>query len=802
MTRIISGIRAGGKLLLCGCASTMALGVAEASAQTTRTVSEVEQVIVTARRKEENAQNVPVSVSVQSGAALQRQSVRDVFDLQRTTPGLTITPSAQGAYRPTYELRGQRTAASRIFADPAVVIYVNEVGSTRAAGSVSALFDLESVQVLKGPQGTLFGRNSTGGAILVTTRAPTSQFEGYGLVRLGNYGHRAYEGVVNLPASEQLMFRFGYQAHRRGGYQTNTVLTGLKAGDEDYSSYRISARVKPNDSITSDFLATYFYSNVTGYESRLSDFVPAIFPVPALIPAFQAEFNAARAGGFYTYRSVRPARFKNDVKAAQNTTVIDLGDSGSLLGDAKIKNVFGYKKIKDAYTGNVDYSPLLIVNAQGRYRGKQFSEELQLQGGSRFVDYVLGGFYSIESGNDFQNTVTFNAPPQTYTDIYGKNTSYSAFAHGNFNLNSLLEGLSFSAGGRLTRDKREIVTHTRQLRPPTAAVPSGATCSFSGPPAFPGGPGTAVPIANFQDRSLCAVPTSAKFTEPTYDIGLNYQIDPDHLVYIAHRHGYRSGVAANGATPPIRPEKVDDIEVGSKNQLHVGDAAVRLNLVGYYGWYKDLQRSSLAIVNGAAASLDRNAAKAHVYGLESELNVRFNPVVSVNAAYTLTIAKYDDFSNTFATATGPVTVDNTSAEFSNTPKHAFNVNAVFDLPLAEEMGEASLSLGYSYQSKTMGNDANSRNCGPPGPGGVGLERWCLNLKAGRIKAFSLVNGRADWRKPLGAPFDVAVFGTNLLNKKYIDSAIVSTNVFGFATEHPGPPRMVGVELRVPFGAEP
>ena len=789
------------KLLLCGCASAMALGVAEASAQDrSATVAEVDQVIVTARRKEENLQSVPVSVSVQSGAMLERQAVKDVFDLQRTTPGLTITPTPLGAYRPAYQLRGQRATATRITADPAIVVYVNEMASTRAAGSASALFDMDSVQVLKGPQGTLFGRTSTGGAILITTKAPTSEFEGYGKVQLGNYGHRTYEGVVNVPVSEQLMFRLGYQAHRRDGYLTNTVLTGLKAGDEDYSSYRISARLKPNESITSDFLATYFYSNVTGYQNRINDFVAAVFPIPALAPLFQAELDAQRAAGFYTYRAAVPSRFKNDVKGIQNTTVVDLGAGGSLLGDARIKNIVGYKKIKDYYTSNTDGTSLKFFDSRGTYRGKQFSEELQLQGDNGFVDYVVGAFYSVESGDDFQNAITLQALPRTYTDIYGKNESYSAFAHGNFKLSSLLEGLTLSAGGRLTSDKREIVTHTRQLRAPTPAVPTGVTCSFAGPPATPGGPGTAVPIANFEDRSLCAVPTHASFTEPTYDISLNYQIDPDHLVYIAHRHGYRSGVAATGAAPLIRPEKVDDIEVGSKNQLRVGDTAVRLNLVGYYGKYKDLQRNVSAIVNGIPASLDRNAAKGHVYGLESDLNVRFNPVVSVNAAYTLTVAKYDDYSNTFATATGPVTINNTSAEFSNTPKHAFNVNAVFDLPLAEEMGEASVSLGYSYQSKTIGVDSNSLNCGPPGPGGLGLERWCLTLKGGRIKPFGLVNGRADWRKPFGAPFDVAVFGANLLNKKYISSTGVLTNLLGFAAESPGPPRMVGIELRVPFGA--
>src|SRR5690606_13586433 len=153
-------------------------------------------------------------------------NVYSLTDLPRVAPGLTITPSALGGTRPVYQIRGQRAAATRITTDPAVMVYFAEVGSARAAGSAQSMFDIDSVQVLKGPQGTLFGRNTTGGAILITPAAPTREFEGYLRGGMGNFNMTLLEGALNIPVSDALQLRLAVRKHRRDGYFENVARPG------------------------------------------------------------------------------------------------------------------------------------------------------------------------------------------------------------------------------------------------------------------------------------------------------------------------------------------------------------------------------------------------------------------------------------------------------------------------------------------------------------------------------------------------------------------------------------------------
>lgn len=742
------------------------------------------EILVTARRKEESLQAVPVSVVAVSGEQLRSQSVQSLVDLPRIAPGLTVTPSSLGSTRPAYQIRGQRANATRITADPAIVVYFAEVGTARSAGSAQSVFDLQSVQVLKGPQGTLFGRNTTGGAILLTPNAPTRDFEGYGQLSAGSFGMRDVEGMLNVPISDAVQLRVAGKYHKMDGWFRNALRPGERSWDEDNTSLRASLRLTPMEGVTSDFIGTYFNSDVIGFQPKLIGFNPIAFPVAALVPAVQAELAAGNALGFYEYRELHRARNRDKVLSIQNTTTIELGSDLGLFGSARIKNIIAYRDIKNNFSTFADGSGLGIFYTFGSYDGYQFSEELQFQGENGNVDYVFGAFYSTEKGDDFTNAQTFNALPLNYTDLTGRNDSISTFGHANIKLPSIAEGLSLSFGARVTRDTRYIDSHVRQQRALSATVTQPYVCLASGVP---------VVIPNLTDRSLCSFKTKAQFTEPTWDISLNYQFTRDNLLYVAHRRGYRAGAARSATSPDVRPELVDDIEVGSKNKFDLGNTAVRFNVAAYYGWYSDLQRNITLVLNGVTAAQDRNAAKAHVYGLETDLNIDINRMVNLSASYALTKAVYDDYTNVFNTAGGPVTVDNSSARFSYAPEHMFTASARFNVPMAPEHGEASISATYSYQSSFQTTDSNSKNCGPGG-----IERWCLN-QVGLVDGYGLLNLRADWRKPLGAPFDIGAFVTNATNEKYYAGKYALVNVIGLLSAWPGPPRMYGLELRLPFG---
>lgn len=767
---------------------TIALAQAETAPQPASQNADVGhddgEILVTARRKEESLQAVPLSVAAVSSEELRAENVQSLTDLSRVAPGLTVTPSSLGTTRPAYQIRGQRANATRITADPAIVVYFAEVGTARSAGSSQSVFDLQSVQVLKGPQGTLFGRNTTGGAILLTPNAPTRDFEGYGQFSAGNFGMRDAEGMLNLPISDSAQLRVAGKYHKMDGWFRNALRPGERSWDEDNTSLRASLRLTPTEDITSDFIGTYFRSDVIGFQPKLIGFNAGTFPVAALAPAVEAEMAASDALGFYEYRELHKARNRDKVLSIQNTTTIELGDDISFFGEARIKNIIAYRDIKNNFSTFADGSGLGIFYTFGSYDGYQFSNELQVQGESGNVDYVFGGFYSTEKGDDFTNAQTFNVLPLNYTDLTGRNDSISTFAHANVKLPSIADGLSVSFGARITKDTRYINSHVRQQRALSATVTDPYVCLASGTP---------VVIPNLTDRSLCSFKTKATFTEPTWDISLNYQLTPDHLVYLAHRRGYRAGAARSATSPDVRPELVDDIEIGSKNEFDLGDASIRFNVAGYYGWYKDLQRNITLVLNGVTAAQDRNAAKAHVYGLETDLNIDVGRVVTLSASYALTKAVYDDYSNVFNTSAGQVTVDNSSALFSYTPKHMFSASARLNVPMAPENGEASISATYVYQSSFQTTDSNSRNCGPNG-----IERWCLN-QVGLVDGYGLVNLRADWRKPFGAPFDIGAFVTNLTGEKYYAGKYALVNVIGLLSAWPGAPRMYGLELRIPFG---
>lgn len=762
-------------------------GAATAEAPTEETADSQgsdDEIIVTARRKEESLQEVPVSVTALSDETLRTQNIESLVDLPRLAPGLTVTPTALGTTRPAYQIRGQRANATRITADPAIVVYFAEVGTARSAGSAQSVFDLQSVQVLKGPQGTLFGRNTTGGAILLTPNAPTRDLEGYAQVSAGNYGMHDFEAVLNLPVTDLVQLRVAGKHHKMAGYFRNTLRPGERSWDEDNLSLRATLRLTPAEGVTSDTIGTYFQSAVVGFQPKLIGFNPGTFPVAALRPAVEAELNASNALGFYEYRERFRARNKDRVLSIQNNTTIELGSDLGVFGAARLKNIIAYRDIENVFSTLADGSALGIFNTFGSYNGYQFSEELQFQGENGAVDYVIGAFYSTEKGDDFTNAQTFNALPLNFTDLTGKNDSISGFAHANIQLPAIADGLSLSFGGRYTKDTRRIDSHVRQQRALSATVTQPFVCLASGVP---------VVIPNLTDRSLCSFKTKAEFTEPTYDVSLNYQFTPNHLVYLAHRHGYRAGAARSATSPDVRPELVDDIEFGSKNEFDFGSTSIRFNLAGYYGWYEDLQRNITLVLNGVTAAQDRNAAKAHVYGLETDININFDRIVTLSAGYALTKARYDSYSNVFNTANGPVTVDNTSALFSYTPEHMFTGTARLDVPMAPEKGEASVSVSYAYQSSFQTTDSNSKNCGPNN-----IERWCLN-QVGLTDGFGLVSARADWRRPFGAPFEVAAFVTNLTNEKYFAGKFALVNVIGLLSAWPGAPRMYGLEVRIPFG---
>ena len=700
----------------------------EAAAQTQPSGSAkgFDEIVVTARRVSENLQRVPLSVTAITGEALEANNIIQVEDVQRVTPGLQVNATTRGSSTPGFALRGQRAYNVNLLTDPAVSVYFAEVGQARTTGTNQTLFDLESVQVLKGPQGTLFGRNTTGGAILIAPKRPEDEFGGYLQAAMGNYDFVDIEGAINVPLSPTLALRVSGKKSERDGYFTN-VLNGQRAQDLHAESYRAFLAWEPTSNLRMDLIGTYFKSDEVGTAVKLKLVdprgIPAAFPGAVkdiLAAAYADELAQTQALGKYEYRNTIPFDTGAKVYGIQHTTTLDL-DSG--LDELAIKNIFGYRNIKSRYNGDTEGGGIAIIDYRGVMNEHQISDELQLIGRNGNFDFITGLFYFKEKGRDtldqfrqfdILTPVALGPTPEVFQDFDGTNQSYSAFVHGTYKLDALADGLSVSGGLRYTRDKRAVTWHSRnEIRSPAGTNDRAYLGLLTGA------------INDASDRDLCADNGKTTFSKITYDVSLNYQASRDVLVYVAHRRGYRSGgfntsPRNDGQTAPFAPEVVDDIELGVKSQFG-GAVPIRFNGALFYSKYNDVQRLTSTVIGTQLSSQIVNAAKATIKGLEFDFTAHPTSWLDLSAGYSYLDAKYNEWEDTYSVGGVLTAVDISDSGFTYIPKHQLNASAAVHFPVGEGGGEMSFQASYYYQSRVDTLENNTRNCGPDG-----LYTGCLN----------------------------------------------------------------------------
>jgi iron complex outermembrane receptor protein len=419
----------------------------------------------------------------------------------------------------------------------------------------------------------------------------------------------------------------------------------------------------------------------------------------------------------------------------------------------------------------------------------QVTEEAQMLGQSGKLDYIFGLFYFRESGTDealAYNLITNVATTQGAA----KNTSYSPFLHTNYKVSSLMDGLSLTGGVRLNTDDRQ---WTNRNLIQTGA--SAYTCRLTG-----------LKITSFAP-SLCSYPVGATFKESTWDVGLNESITPNSLIYFLVSHGYRAGGFSAGATSvalnvPYQPEKIDNYEIGSKNDFNIANMPMRFNASVYHDKYVDIQRTVSTVIGGVLNNLTINAARAHIEGAELELTLKPTPALELTANYAYVFPKYDSFTDIVADRGVNYPINVADSQFILNSRNSFNVGVHYKLPTNDQYGTASAQAHYSYRSSFYTtSDINTANCHAPSDPNIppALYTNCLN-HAGKLPGYGLLNLRADWVNFMGKRLDVSAFIENATNKYYYSSANNALNSVGGLAAFIGPPRMFGVEFKVPFGA--
>jgi iron complex outermembrane receptor protein len=759
-------------------------------------------IVVTAQRREESLAKVPVSVVAFGAELLKDRAITSEQDVGTLVPGLQVK-NGQNSNQLSFSMRGQSLDPFS-GTSPAVLTYLNEA-PYNPGNTATAFFDLGSIQVLKGPQGTLFGRNATGGAVLYSTPMPGDEFAGYVILRGASRDYGQMQAAIDLPlVPGKLAIRLAGDVTRGDGYVTN-VNTGNTLGDKNSRSGRATILLTPSETFTNTTVIQH--DNVKGTEGAgnminyhsvptnpanpstqfVSDGTNRLFNTTGvkwdntLAAIYGANNGPARPGFFpggpegYAKWSHEnpystflqydlPHRAKNTF--VSNTTEIDVSDN------MKIKNIFSYMTGDATTPGNLGGGPfgslwlfkLAGLNATGApggqtFKSNIFTNELQIQGSNADgrLDYTAGVFYSRQRRFEI---IPINIGPDVVpggiADISyayrNRESSKAVFAQASY---KITDALTATLGGRYTW------------------VNVGITQA----------PGNVFGV----DPNSPAATQSKKLSAPAWTASLQYQIDSDNMIYASQRGSFRSG-NLNGTVAPFidpltggpanlfRNEKVHDFELGYKFNGRLGNAPLQFNIAGYKIIVKDAQRALYAVVGGNPAGFTVNVPEAVTNGVEVDANVGLTDWLRLGFNLAYTDAKYTK-SLVPIPFVGKLSVDS----YPDSPKWSGSANATVTFPAPIEFGTVDLRADYYDQTHTFFSSTNGSST--PGT---------------RLDGYSTVGLRLSWKDIMQSRVSAAVYVRNVTDKVYHISGYALGASNGVNTWYPGEPRTIGAEFSVKF----
>lgn len=658
----------------------------------------LEEILVTARRKTETASTTPVTVSVLSGEALSDANITNETDLRTISPGVTVRATVS-SNQLNYTIRGQSKDA---FSDtrPGVMPYVNEV-QVGGAGAATAFYDLDNIQILKGPQGTLFGRSATGGAVLFQTApADLDEFGGYGSLLGGDLGAMKAEGAINIPVVENAVaLRIAGFYGERDGYQRNLLdftapggffnglvpfamgangiymgpggpdYTGQNLSDESYGDYeRYGGRgtLAINvGTVSNDLVLDYYRADGRSIQPVLRAFNPrALVPIqfiPAFAPLLDAALAAQTARDPFTVNTDGNSAYRTENTIITNTTAID-------LGWGTLKNIFGYTNIDTDSANEVDGTIMpLSSNFPVGYteriqeRTDQVSNEIQISGEADALDYVAGLYFQNEENTTPGFPTLFFVSAFNFGSFELENETYAGYAQGTYRLGD--SGLSLTGGLRYTNEK---VSKT--------VLPADDLRRLFGDPPPPG-------VSYFK---------SDTYSHLSWTVGVDYQPTDEHLLYLTSRRAFKSGGYNGVLTPVMEGEasvggdaydeaRITDIEAGWKFAGLLGDVPARTEVAAYYSWLKDDQRVIYSNAPGPTA-LTTNVPDANVFGVEFAME--FEPLAGLTIGGTgvYTDAEFGD-EPVFVFGAGDVVYD----QVPDTPEFTGSIFIDYTAPLSGDI---------------------------------------------------------------------------------------------------------------------
>jgi iron complex outermembrane receptor protein len=754
-------------------------------------------IVVTARRVEERLQDVPISITVMDQQDLADRNITNTGDIATYTPSLSSNERF-GLDSTTFAIRGftqeLRTTAS-------VGVYFADVVAPRGNGSTPAgdgagpgyVFDLQNIQVLKGPQGTLFGRNTTGGAVLLVPQRPTDEWEGYVEGSVGTLNMWRAQGVLNVPISENARARFGFDTQRRDGTLHNENPNGVQTlGNVDYIAGRASLVVDLTPALENYTIVTYAQSDTNGTVASMFACNPGVGL--NLLGLCDAQL-AGQRNGFYDFSSSQPdAQSFIEQWQIINTTTWDVND------DLRIRNIFSYADLN-----TILRSP--IFGSDFELNGRRFwftesdqmpgvpttsqtsmVEELQLLGYAfdGRLNWQAGAYYEESlpdgvSGSQLERLSICAENPgidpddflctQNLTSGVTRNRgeiefeNRAIYAQGTY---ALTDALNLTAGARYTWDE-------------SAGWSSQIT--YSG---FPGGgvfgpPTTEVCVdPSTQVLPDCRSEDTQRSEAPTWTLGLDYRLTEDAMLYGKYSRGYRQGAVNPFGAPGFRvhgPEEVDTYEVGAKTQFE-GPISGVINVSGFYNELRNQQiQTGFSGTFGNTTGI-LNAGESRLWGVELESNLQLTEQLSLDLSYAYLNTELLSI-ETVPPPPGVVVVPSAVAgdPLPLTPENKLVATATYVLPMPQENGQFSIGVTYVYTDEQLAATAS---------------------EFGVLPAYELVNLNLNWHNVLSSNLDASLFVTNLFDEEHTTYVMGLWTNLGAEFRQVGLPTMAGVRLRYSF----
>ncbi|KGF80011.1 hypothetical protein IA69_20520 [Massilia sp. JS1662] len=635
----------------------------------------IEKVVVTARRREETLQDVPVSVTAFSADQLSKQAVPDVVALATALPNTTLKASRATNSTLTAFIRGVGQADPLAGFESGVGIYLDDVYLARPQGAVADIYDVERIEVLRGPQGTLYGRNTIGGAVKYVTRKLAPQTDVRLRGTLGNYQERDAVITASTPVNDQLRVGGTVARFKHGGYGTN-LFDGSPNYDKDLKAARLSAEWTP----TPD-LFIRLAGDITQDDSHPKNghrlIVGRTSGAPILSNVYDSNAEMLTALGH-----------KQSVRQHGVAATVEWNVSPELT----FKSITAQRQDKSWAPIDFDSLPVIDMEVPALYTNRQFSQEFNLTYTGPKIQGVAGVYYiDANAYNKFDTILAGAVPTSTFTSGSIDTKAWAAYADGSYNLT---DALQLSLGGRYTVDKREADIY-RQIYLGNKGTPEM------------GNPGA---LLFRTDTDLRGLEREDKKFTPR--IALSWKATPTQNVYASYSKGFKGGgfdprtnvvgtkISQAQARAGYKPETIGTYELGLKSSFNGG--RITTNTALFYSDYKDVQiPGSVAIdTNGdgkddSFAGITTNAGKAKIKGFEFEAVAHLTKEFSLSGMYSYIDAKYNEY-----IVAGVNVAD--QRHFQNTPRNSANLRATYEvpMPLAGYNGRLSLIGSASYRGQT------------------------------------------------------------------------------------------------------